>query len=37
MHYHEFETAFESHLQTHTDVYPHAVGAHNQNISLVTL
>ena len=23
--YHEFETTFEAQLQTHTDLYPHAV------------
>ena len=28
MHYPEFETAFETRLQTHTDVYPHAVEYH---------
>ncbi|GEM_PF-970368 len=28
MYYHEFETAFEARLQTHTDVYPHAVEYH---------
>lgn len=28
MHYHEFETAFEARLQTHTDAYPHAVEYH---------
>ena len=28
MYYHEFETAFEARLQTHTRVYPHAVEYH---------
>ena len=28
MHYPELETAFETHLQTHTDLYPHAVQYH---------
>ena len=28
MYYHEFETAFEARLQTHTDIYPHAVEYH---------
>lgn len=28
MYYHEFETAFEARLQTHTGVYPHAVEYH---------
>lgn len=28
MHYPEFETAFETQLQTHTDLYPHAVEYH---------
>ena len=28
MYYHEFETAFEARLQTHTDVYPHAAEYH---------
>ncbi len=28
MHYPEFETAFEGHLQTHKNLYPHAVAYH---------
>ena len=28
MHYYKFETAFEGRLQTHTDLYPHAVAYH---------
>ena len=28
MHYPEFETAFETRFQTHTNLYPHAVGYH---------
>lgn len=28
MYYHEFETSFEARFQTHTNLYPHAVGYH---------